>query len=413
MLRRFCPPFWIALCLLTFLHCGTKKTVETGAMGLDVIRLNASEYPVFRDLFDKPSMLHAIDQQLTWLEAQDPQMVWQFGPDHYSRDHLVATLRTFRGLWQKYAEHPRELQEAIAQRFLVYQVTFDRSPDMLITSYHAPIYKGSLVRDGTYRFPIYARPDDLIAIRPSLFPEKFLLAGKSLRGDKMMARLDQTSGEVIPYFSRTQIDREGALAHRGLELCYLADYMDAFLFHVQGGGFVALPDGKFLRLNYAGKNGHPYRSIGGVLVDEGIIPKEELNLPRVLEYLRSEPGEMERVCFMNESYVFYKADPEPYPQLKPEHYPHGVLDFPVTPKRSIATDKRHFPGGALCYVEGGTALVGEPAQRLGAFAVDQDTGGAIVDAHLDFFAGAGDDAENLAGIMNDPVGRLYFLVLRP
>lgn len=413
MLPRSCFCLCTLLSVLTLWHCGTKKTIRTGESGLEVVRLERKDYPEFRDLFEKTPLLQAIDQQLVWLEARDPEQVWEFGPDRYSRDHLMTTLRAFRKLWRASAENPAQLQKAIAERFLVYQVTFDRSPDILITSYHAPIYKGSLYRDETYRYPIYAKPDDLVVIRPSFFPEKFLVAGKSLRGDKMMARLNQETGEVIPYFSRTQIDREGALANRGLELCYLADYMDAFLFHVQGGGFVALPNGHFLRLNYAGKNGHPYRSIGGVLVDEGIIPKEELNLPRVLDYLRDDPAEMERVCFLNESYVFYKADPEPYPELKPEHYPHGVLDFPVTPKRSIATDKRHFPGGALCYVEGGTPLVGEPAQHLGAFAIDQDTGGAIVDAHLDFFAGAGEEAEALAGIMNDPLGKLYFLVLRP
>lgn len=414
---------WIVtLCLLVLMACPDQSTVEPPEIqtevvveqpsGLLVEEIPRHAFPTFTDMFDKASMIRALDNQIRWISQQPAGKTWHFGADAYSRDHMKATLQTFKQIWQAHDGQPETLRKAIGDQFRVYEVRFDGSTNILVTSYHAPIYKGSLQPSETYAYPIYARPKDLISIRPDLFPEKFLQRGSSLRGNKVMARFDRSTKQVVPYYSRTQIDQEGALKNRGLELCYLTDYLDQFLFHVQGGGFVSLPDGRFLRLNYAGKNGHPYRSIGRVLVDEGIIAKEDLNLPKVLEYLRSHPGEMERVCFMNESYVFYQADKTIYPSLSPEIFPHGVLDFPVTPKRSIATDKRHFPGGALCYVAGGKALVGQPAQKLAAFALDQDTGGAIVDGHIDFFAGAGPEAEALAGLMNDPTGRLYFLVLR-
>lgn len=375
--------------------------------------LEPQDYPSFHDLFDKASLQQAIDFQLKWLEKQKPDRMWTFGELKVDSKHLAASLKAFSKIWETHSDSPERLRKELTQNFHCYQVLFDGAPQILITSYHAPIYKGSLQKSANYPHPIYAKPKELISIRPSLFPEKFLKKGKSLRGDKVMARLDSATGEVVPFYSRTEIDKQGALANKGLELCYLADYMDAFLFHVQGGGFVALPDGRYLRLNYAGKNGHPYTSIGGVLVKEGIIAKEDLNLPAVLKYLRADPSELERVCFQNESYVFYQADKEIYPSLRPDIFPHGVLDFPVTPKRSIATDKRFFPGGALCYVQGGKALVGNPAKTLAAFAIDQDTGGAIVDNHIDFFAGAGEEAEQLAGIMNDPDGSLFFLILKP
>lgn len=396
-----------------FWSCPGRHEVQLQPVGMSMRLVPDAELPSFTDLFEPKALHQALAYQRDWLQKQNAARTWTFGEFVADRAHMIASLDRFESLWKTHAGKPQALRQAITQEFDCYQVHFDGSSEMLITSYHAPIYRGALVQSAEFPHPIYARPQDLIRIRPSLFPEKFLRPGESLRNDRVVARLDSKTQDVVPYYTRTQIDKEGALAGRGLELCYLADYMDAFLFHVQGGGFVELPDGRFLRLNYADKNGHPYSSIGRILVDEGIIPKDELNLPKVLDYLRSNPGEMERVCFMNESYVFYQADKEIYTQLRPDIFPHGVMGFPVTPQRSIATDKRHFPGGMLGYVQGGKPLVGEPAQILGAFVLDQDTGGAIVDAHLDFFAGAGKEAEALAGIMNDPSGSLYFLVLKP
>ena len=45
-----------------------------------------------------------------------------------------------------------------------------------------------------------------------------------------MCRLDGNSGQILPYYTRQEIDGGGALAGRGLELVYLDDYVDAFLF---------------------------------------------------------------------------------------------------------------------------------------------------------------------------------------
>ena len=42
--------------------------------------------------------------------------------------------------------------------------------------------------------------------------------------------------------------------------------------HVQGSARIRLPDGGVVRVAYAGRNGHPYASIGKLLVEQGRIP---------------------------------------------------------------------------------------------------------------------------------------------
>ena len=44
---------------------------------------------------------------------------------------------------------------------------------------------------------------------------------------------------------------------------------------VQGSGLVRLPDGKALRIGFAGKNGHPYTSIGKILVEQGVLRRRQ------------------------------------------------------------------------------------------------------------------------------------------
>ena len=149
-----------------------------------------------------------------------------------------------------------------------------------------------------------------------------------------------------------------------------------------------------------------------MLVDEGHIDESGLSLPAVIDYLKAHPEEVLRILYANSSYVFYQTDGETHRELKPELYPSGSLGFPVTTGRSIATDKRYFPGGALAFIQGQQNLPGAPAGPVTGFVIDQDTGGAITEAHIDVFMGAGEGPGARAGLLNDSAGRLYFIVLK-
>ena len=64
----------------------------------------------------------------------------------------------------------------------------------------------------------------------------------------------------VPYWTRAQIENEEVLSGRGM--VFLDDPVEAFILHVQGSGRIRLRDGKIRRIQFAAKNGLPYRSNG-------------------------------------------------------------------------------------------------------------------------------------------------------
>ena len=376
------------------------------------VEVRAAELPDFTDHSDSESLIRAIDRQLAWFEASPRQQTWSFGDETVSSARVIATLRAFRQLWLDAGGDSQLLRQGISKQFSVYQVTFDDLPDILFTGYHSPILEGRLQPSDRFRYPLYRTPDDAVTIRPSLFDDRILQKGTSIRHDRVVGRVDANTNEIIPYFSREQIDHGGALQGRNLEIVWLDDPFQTFLFHVQGGGFVRLEDGRFIKLNYASKNSHPYTSIGKALVGEGKIPQEEISIQAIQRYFEKHPDDVHRVLNLNKSYVFYDFDGRFYAAIEPDMYPTGILGFPVTPKRSIATDKKFFPGGALAYIQGHQRLPEGGTKAFAGFAIDQDTGGAIKYAHIDVYQGAGPEAEAMAGLLKDDFGRLFFLLLK-
>jgi membrane-bound lytic murein transglycosylase A len=88
----------------------------------------------------------------------------------------------------------------------------------------------------------------------------------------------------------------------------------------------------------------------------------------------------------------------------------------VTPGRSIATDARLFPRGALAFISTERPEVLPDGtmgwKPLSRFVLNQDTGGAIKGAgRVDVFWGRGPDAELAAGMMKQK-GRLIFFAPR-
>jgi membrane-bound lytic murein transglycosylase A len=88
---------------------------------------------------------------------------------------------------------------------------------------------------------------------------------------------------------------------------------------------------------------------------------------------------------------------------------------PLTPGRSIATDSRLFPRGALALIRTEQPVIGEDGAirewvPFTRFVLNQDTGGAIRGAgRVDLFWGRGTEAGTAAGAMKQE-GELYFLV---
>ncbi len=95
----------------------------------------------------------------------------------------------------------------------------------------------------------------------------------------------------------------------------------------------------------------------------------------------------------------------------------GNIEVPLSPGRSVATDRYLFPKGALAFIQSEKPLVDEDGtikswEAFGRFVLNQDTGGAIRGpGRADLFWGSGPYAETAAGHHKHD-GTLYFLVLK-
>jgi membrane-bound lytic murein transglycosylase A len=270
-------------------------------------------------------------------------------------------------------------------------VNADGSDEGLITGYYEPLLKGSRKPGGRYRFPVFGVPDDLLVVDlAELYPE--------LKGLRLRGRLD--GRRIVPYFDRAEIE-QGRAAVAGKEIAWVDDPVDLFFLQIQGSGRIALDSGETIRVGYADQNGHPYRSIGRLLVERGDLPLEKASMQGIKEWARANPGRLTELLDQNASYVFFRE----LPAIGAG--PPGALGVSLTPRRSIAVDPRFVPLGAPVYVATTWPLSEKPLNQL---MVAQDTGGAIRGpVRADFFWGFGDDAMREAGRMKQPL-RMWVLL---
>jgi membrane-bound lytic murein transglycosylase A len=154
----------------------------------------------------------------------------------------------------------------------------------------------------------------LIVDLASVIPE---LKGKRVRG-----RLE--GNKVVPYFSRGETREAAGLA--GQEIVWIDNALDAFMLEVQGSGRVQLTTGETIRLQYEDQNGHPYRSIGKYLADQGVMPIEQVNMPAIRAWLAANPQRLHEVLDINPSVVFFREAPLEDPSIGPK----GALGVPLT-----------------------------------------------------------------------------------
>ncbi|MGH8714516.1 MAG: murein transglycosylase A [Casimicrobiaceae bacterium] len=279
--------------------------------------------------------------------------------------------------------------------FTPYQLTAADGRDSgVVTGYYEPLLQGSRTRSERYRFPLYAVPDDLLTVDlAELYPE---LKDKRVRG-----RLD--GRRVVPYWPRADIDA-GRAPLAGKELVWVDDPVEAFFLQIQGSGRVQLAEGGVLRIGYADQNGHPFHSIGRLLVERGELPLARASMQGIKAWGREHPDRLPALLDENPSYVFFRAVP-PYPAATIDG-PIGTLGVPLLAGRTIAVDPAIVPLGAPVFLATTYPLSDRPLLRL---VLAQDTGGAIKGAlRADYFWGFGDEAGREAGRMKQQ-GRMWLL----
>jgi membrane-bound lytic murein transglycosylase A len=265
--------------------------------------------------------------------------------------------------------------------------------DGLFTGYYEPELVGSRRRSAAFPIPLYRRPPDLVIADLADFRA-------DLKAERLVGRI--VDGRLEPYHRHADIDA-GVLAGRGLELLWLADPIDAFFLQVQGSGRVNLAEGGSVRVGYAANNGHPYTTIGRILVERGEMTKEAATMQTVRQWLRDQPDQATAVMQANARYIFFR-------EVEGDG-PIGSLGVALTPGRSLAIDASLLPLGAPMWVDttypAGTPEAGRPLRRL---MVAQDTGGAIKGAvRGDIYWGSGEAALEYAGPMKQR-GRYYLLL---
>ena len=270
-------------------------------------------------------------------------------------------------------------------------VNADDSTSGMVTGYYEPLLRGSRVRTERYRYPIYGVPPDLVVIDlSSVYPE---FKHRRLRG-----RIE--GNRVVPYAARAEIDKD-ANALKGNELAWVDDAIEVFFLHIQGSGQVELENGERMRVGYADQNGHPFGSLGRLLIERREIPPERASMQGIKDWARRNPRKVQHFLNANPSYVFFRELPRDLSG------PIGALGVPLTAERSIAVDPRIVPLGVPVYLATTWPNTSEPLNRL---TVAQDTGGAIAGAvRVDFFWGFGDAAGNQAGKMRQ-AGRIWVLL---
>ena len=291
-----------------------------------------------------------------------------------------------------------DLSDAEAREF--FESNFDARPvyaengetQGLITGYYEPLLKGSWDQSEEFRYPLYGVPKDLLIIDLGrIYPQ--------LKGLRLRGKLD--GNKVVPYYDRAQLDDDQDLI-QGTEILWVNSLVDQFFLHVQGSGRIQLTDGSTVAVGYAGQNGHPYQSIGRVLIEMGELDKEEVTLFTIKDWLKSNPTRVNEILAKNPSYVFF--------ELRDDQAdgPVGSLNVTLTPERSIAVDRNVIPLGAPVWLQ--TTLPNAQQSPLNRLMLAQDTGGAIKgDIRADVFWGRGDEAEKLAGLMKQQ-GALFVLL---
>ena len=270
------------------------------------------------------------------------------------------------------------------------------SNEGLITGYYEPLLRGSRKQEGPFQTPVLAVPNDLLTIElGDVVPE--------LKNMRLRGRLD--GNKVIPYGSRNDIvGQTGYRPGKDKVLLWVDDAVELFFLQIQGSGRVKLPDGSMVRLGYADQNGHPYRSVGRVLIDRGELKPEEASMQGIQNWARKNPSKLNDLLNANPSYVFFRELPAtPNPDLGPP----GAQGVPLTPERSIAIDPKFTPLGVPVFLATTRPNSGEALNRL---MLAQDTGGAIRGiVRADFFWGFGPTAGELAGKMKQ-TGRMWLLL---
>jgi membrane-bound lytic murein transglycosylase A len=284
------------------------------------------------------------------------------------------------------------------ENFLPLRISRLGEGEGFVTGYYEPILDGSREQNEVYTVPIYRRPSNHFVKGQT--QASVGLPNKGAVYRKIGRR------KLVPYYDRAEIE-DGAIEGRGLEIAYLKNQTDLLFAQIQGSARVELPDGSTVRINYDAHNGYPYTPVGRILIERNIIPREQMSMQKIREWMEQNPDGANELRRQNRSYIFFREV-----NLSDKDEAVGAQGVPLLAGRSIAVDKALHVYGTPFFIEGELPI--ESAQSKTPFhrlMIAQDTGSAIVGpARADLYFGAGAEAGRVAGRLKNPA---RFAILIP
>ncbi|MFK8105083.1 MAG: murein transglycosylase A [Saprospiraceae bacterium] len=317
--------------------------------------LNEFEFPAF-----SKEVIYGLRQQLKLLKRKKQKYQHELGDLSVNLDQLEETIHILLETDVDF------IKDALAAHRIKGK---DGRGNVHFTGYFTPVLKVKKTADAVYKYPFYTRPKNWVGKLPT----------------------------------REQIDGEGVLKNKGLELAYAKNLVDIYFMQVQGSGVVEYPDGSQQLFAFDGSNGHRYRSIGKYMIAQGITTPENVSLTRLRKFFDQNPALLEEVLFVNSSYVFFT----PAKSMKTT----GAGVVPLTTDYSIAVDPRYIPLGS-CVLAAVPVLDKRRNFSHHEFRLllAQDIGGAIKGAgHVDLYTGVGRNAQRKASALHH-YGGLWLLL---
>ena len=311
------------------------------------------------------NLTKALEWQLKLLKRRKQDYSQQFDNIDLNLTDLETTIELLL-LWQQ--TYPQGLENHLSAYQLKGQ---DGKGNVKFTGYFTPELKVRKRKSKRYPYPIYAYPEDWKGHLPT----------------------------------RQQIDGQGVLKGRGLELAYTKRLEDIYYMQLQGSGLVKFGNGKHSYFGFAGSNRHPYSSIGKHIKNNESIRLRNISMEGVKKYLKYNPHQVEPILFTNPSYVFFEPS---------NSKPLGAGHVPLTADYSIAVDPKHIPlGGCLLAAVPIMDEAGDFSHHEYQFLLAQDVGGAIKgNGHIDVYSGVGQAAKKKAMEMHH-YGQLWLLLPKP
>jgi membrane-bound lytic murein transglycosylase A len=386
--------------LVTLAGCRTQQEVPTDANnptdGPALIKLGESDpKPDVGAAFARRTFYlnRSVDQSIGWFQKPSSRQWFPFknqgtAEQICTHEQAAASVVAFKELLAT-STSEEDFEAKFLEMFDVWQsVGYTADREVLFTGYYSPIFKASREADDRFKYPLYTRPADLVS--------------DPATGQPLGRRL--ADGSTQPWPSRAEIESSGML--KGTELVYLENPLDVYIVQVNGSAKLIMPDSSVMYIGYAGKTDGQYVGLGKSMMEEGLIPKNQLSLSAIRRFYKTNPAAVDELINRNNSYVFFQ-------EYDKGAWPAGSLGTRVNEDASIATDKSIFPRGGLVMVDTRANTFTRGLIEYKNFMLDQDTGGAIRAAgRADLYMGAGAAAELLAGGQY-ATGKMYYFFLKP